>query len=97
MTPETKRKIEEAAHDEDGHTTFYAFKRGAHFGHALGVQEERERMRFEMNQFILAYAPDFFSEPDGFTPKLDINSAAMVRIVLGKLITPPTDKEEHGE
>jgi hypothetical protein len=54
---------------------------------------EVERLRFDMNEYIKAYAPDFFDEPEGFTPKLDMNSAALVRTVLSKLLTP---KEGEG-
>jgi len=101
MNEETKRKIEDKAkrHKTVGNVwTEAAFKEGAHFGHELGVQEEKTRIRFFANEYFQAYAPDFFNEPPDFTPKLDMNSAALVRLVLEKiLLTPPTDKEEQGE
>lgn len=56
------------------------------------TQDELTRIKFDIDQFIQAYAPDFFSEPEGFTPKLDMNSAAMVRYVLKKILTPEAEK-----
>ena len=49
---------------------------------------ELERMKYWMNQYLQAYAPDFFNEPEGFTPKLDMNSAALVRRTLLKILNP---------
>ena len=49
---------------------------------------ELARIKFYADQYIQAYAPDFFNEPDGFTPKLDMNSAALVRRTLLKILNP---------
>lgn len=49
---------------------------------------ELERMKYWMNQYLQAYAPDLFNEPEGFTPKLDMNSAALVRRTLLKILNP---------
>jgi hypothetical protein len=46
------------------------------------LEAENDRLRAEMREFIEAYAPDFFNEPFGFKPKLDMNSAALVRRTL---------------
>lgn len=47
---------------------------------------EVERLKYWINQFMQAYAADFFDEPEGFTPKLDMNSAALVRRTLTKIL-----------
>lgn len=49
---------------------------------------ELARIKFDAGQYLQAYAPDFFDEPEGFTPKLDMNSAALVRRTLLKILNP---------
>lgn len=60
---------------------------------AEAVRSERERLKFEADQYIQAYAADFFNEPPGFKPKLDMNSAAIVRFVLRKIFSPPQETD----
>lgn len=53
-----------------------------------------EGIRYWIDQYLQAYAPDFFEEPPGFIPKLDMNSAALVRRTLTRILE---HKECHDE
>jgi hypothetical protein len=58
------------------------------------LEAENERLRREMKEFIEAYAPDFFDEPSDFKPKIDMNSAAIVRRTLNLILkTPPCEHD----
>jgi hypothetical protein len=89
MIPAEQRKKLEEMHRNWATQSFDGYASSAFMAGAESAWELREaeisRVKYEINQYLEAYAPDFFNEPECFKPKLDMNSAALVRRTL-KLI-----------